>query len=54
VASASVDAARAAADRPHRPAPDPLYDEVPVVVCAADSHLTAADELTLADLVGES
>ncbi|GAA4058840.1 LysR substrate-binding domain-containing protein [Microbacterium laevaniformans] len=31
----------------------PLYDEVPVVVCAADSHLTAADELTLADLVGE-
>lgn len=30
-----------------------LYDEVPVVVCAADSHLTAADELTLADLVGE-
>lgn len=31
----------------------PLYDEVPVVVCAADSHLTAADELTLADLAGE-
>lgn len=31
----------------------PLYDEQPVVVCAADSHLTAADELTLADLVGE-
>lgn len=30
-----------------------LYDEVPVVVCAADSHLTAADELTLADLAGE-
>lgn len=31
----------------------PLYDEVPVVVCAADSHLTTADELTLADLAGE-
>lgn len=31
----------------------PLYDEVPVVVCAAESHLTAADELTLADLAGE-
>lgn len=31
----------------------PLYDEVPVVVCAADSHLTAVDELTLADLAGE-
>ncbi|PZU46609.1 MAG: transcriptional regulator [Microbacterium sp.] len=31
----------------------PLYDEVPVVVCAADSHLAAADELTLADLAGE-
>lgn len=31
----------------------PLYDEVPVVVCAADSHLTAADELTLDDLGGE-
>jgi len=30
-----------------------LYDEVPVVVCAADSHLTAAEELTLADLAGE-
>ncbi len=30
-----------------------LYDETPVVVCAADSHLTAADELTLADLTGE-
>jgi len=30
-----------------------LYDEVPVVVCAADSHLTAADELTFADLSGE-
>lgn len=31
----------------------PLYDELPVVVCAADSHLTAADELTIADLAGE-
>lgn len=30
-----------------------LYDEVPVVVCAADSTLTAADELTAEDLVGE-
>jgi len=30
-----------------------LYDEVPVVVCAADSHLTAADELSLSDLAGE-
>lgn len=30
-----------------------LYDEVPVVVCAADSHLTAADELTVDDLAGE-
>lgn len=31
----------------------PLYDEVPVVVVARDSHLTAADELELADLAGE-
>ncbi|MFE5407435.1 LysR family substrate-binding domain-containing protein [Microbacterium sp. NPDC056569] len=32
----------------------PLYDEVPVVVCAKESHLTAADEeLDAADLVGE-
>lgn len=31
----------------------PLYDEVPVVVCAKDSHLTAADELDAADLDGE-
>jgi DNA-binding transcriptional LysR family regulator len=31
----------------------PLYDEVPVVVCARDSHLTAADELDAADLAGE-
>ncbi len=30
-----------------------LYDEVPVVVTAADSHLTAADELDVADLAGE-
>ncbi len=30
-----------------------LYDEIPVVVCARDSHLTAADELTAADLAGE-
>lgn len=31
----------------------PLYDEVAVVVCAKDSHLTAADELEAADLEGE-
>nr|WP_240658949.1 LysR substrate-binding domain-containing protein [Microbacterium sp. CPCC 204701] len=31
----------------------PLYDEVPVVVCAKDSHLTAADELEAVDLEGE-
>ncbi|MFK4835194.1 LysR substrate-binding domain-containing protein [Microbacterium sp. ZW T2_14] len=31
----------------------PLYDEVPVVVCAKESHLTAAAELDTADLVGE-
>ncbi|WP_292835037.1 LysR family substrate-binding domain-containing protein [Microbacterium sp.] len=31
----------------------PLYAEMPVVVCASDSHLTAADELRLADLAGE-
>ncbi|WP_349426264.1 LysR substrate-binding domain-containing protein [Microbacterium sp. LWS13-1.2] len=31
----------------------PLYDEVPVVVCAKESHLTTADELDAADLVGE-
>lgn len=30
-----------------------LYDESPVVVCAKDSHLTVADELTDADLEGE-
>lgn len=31
----------------------PLYEETTVVVCAADSHLTAADELTDEDLAGE-
>jgi DNA-binding transcriptional LysR family regulator len=31
----------------------PLYDEVPVVVAAVDSHLMAAEELTTADLEGE-
>lgn len=31
----------------------PLYDEVPVVVCSAESHLTAAEELHLTDLAGE-
>ena len=31
----------------------PLYDEVPVVVCAKDSHLTAAAELEAGDLDGE-
>lgn len=31
----------------------PLYDELPVVVMAKDSHLTAADELEFADLAGE-
>lgn len=30
-----------------------LYDEIPVVVCARDSHLTAADELDADDLAGE-
>ncbi len=30
-----------------------LYDEVSVVVCSADSHLMAADELQLDDLAGE-
>ncbi|MBD8024679.1 LysR substrate-binding domain-containing protein [Microbacterium gallinarum] len=30
-----------------------LYEEIPVVVMAADSHLTAADELDLEDLAGE-
>ena len=30
-----------------------LYDEVPVVVASLDSHLLAADELSVADLAGE-
>lgn len=30
-----------------------LYDEVPVVVTATDSHLTAAEDLSLDDLAGE-
>ncbi len=30
-----------------------LYDEVPVVVASTESHLLAADELTIADLAGE-
>lgn len=30
-----------------------LYDEVPVVVASIDSHLLAADDLTIADLAGE-
>ncbi len=32
----------------------PLYEEVPVVVASADSHLLAADELDPADLEGET
>ncbi|WP_144792699.1 LysR substrate-binding domain-containing protein [Microbacterium paludicola] len=31
----------------------PLYDEVPVVVASAESHLMAADELTAEDLTDE-
>ncbi|MBW1639089.1 transcriptional regulator [Microbacterium resistens] len=31
----------------------PLYEELPVVVASADSHLLAADELTADDLRGE-
>lgn len=31
----------------------PLYDEVPVVVASAESHLMAVDRLTADDLVGE-
>lgn len=31
----------------------PLYEEVPVVIAAAESHLLAADELTADDLSGE-
>ncbi len=30
-----------------------LYDEIPVVVAAADSHLMAVDELSTTDLAGE-
>jgi len=30
-----------------------LYEEVPVVVCAAESHLTVAEELGYDDLAGE-
>lgn len=30
-----------------------LYDEVPVVVASIDSHLLAADDLSIADLAGE-
>lgn len=30
-----------------------LYDEVPVVVASIESHLLAADELTISDLAGE-
>jgi DNA-binding transcriptional LysR family regulator len=32
----------------------PLYDEVPVVVAPAESHLLAVDELDAADLEGET
>lgn len=32
----------------------PLYDELPVVVVSADSHLSAADELDVEDLNGET
>ncbi|WP_314428226.1 LysR substrate-binding domain-containing protein [uncultured Microbacterium sp.] len=44
--------------RGQAPSPDavhviPLYDELPVVVASIESHLMAADELTLADLTGE-
>ncbi|MET0813070.1 MAG: substrate-binding domain-containing protein [Microbacterium sp.] len=31
----------------------PLYDELPVVMMSADSHLTAAEDLELEDLAGE-
>lgn len=31
----------------------PLYDEVPVVVASVESHLLAAEQLTVADLAGE-
>lgn len=54
VTEASVDAAlvRLPIDRTALQAIT-LYEETPVVVCAADAHLTAAGELTLADLAGE-
>ncbi|GEB94810.1 DNA-binding transcriptional LysR family regulator [Microbacterium lacticum] len=54
VTEASVDAAlvRLPIDRTGLQAIT-LYEETPVVVCAADAHLTAAGELTLADLAGE-
>lgn len=54
VTEASVDAAlvRLPIDRTGLQAIT-LYEETPVVVCAADAHLTAADELDLADLAGE-
>ena len=54
VTEASVDAAlvRLPIDRTGLQAIT-LYEETPVVVCAADAHLTAADELTVADLAGE-
>ncbi|GAA4478999.1 LysR substrate-binding domain-containing protein [Microbacterium panaciterrae] len=32
----------------------PLYDELPVVIASTESHLLAADELTPADLDGET
>lgn len=54
VTEASVDAAlvRLPIDRTALQAIT-LYEETPVVVCAADAHLTAAGELTLAGLAGE-
>ena len=54
VTEASVDAAlvRLPIDRTALQAIT-LYEETPVVVCSADAHLTAADELTVADLAGE-
>ena len=54
VTEASVDAAlvRLPIDRTGLQAIT-LYEETPVVVCAADAHLTAPDELTVADLAGE-
>lgn len=40
-------------DRPDDLHVIPLYDEVPVVVASAESHLMAVDRLTADDLVGE-